>query len=76
MIMSDVERVSVYAFLTMDRGVESSGIAPFKATREAIENLFLGHVLEGTAQDVEPSELDGFGRLIRRPTGWGDLTDH
>lgn len=76
MTLSDAEVVSVYAFLTMDRGVESSGIAPFKATRAAIEGHFLGHVLEGTAQLVEPSELDAQGRLIRHPTGWGDLPDH
>jgi len=76
MIMSTSDVVSVYAFLTMDRGVESSAVAPFKATRHAIESRFQGHVLEGTAQDVDPSELDEQGRLVRRPTGWGDLPDH
>ena len=76
MTLSSSEVVSVYAFLTMDPGVESSQVAPFKATRHAIERRFRGRVLEGTAQHVDPSELDEHGRLVRRPTGWGDLTDH
>lgn len=73
MNLSTSDGVAVYAFMTMERGVESAGIAPFKATRQAIERRFQGRILEGTAQLVDPDELDEEGRLVRLPTGWGDL---
>lgn len=65
--------VIVYAFMSLDLGIESASMAPFKATRQAIEQRFRGRVLEGTAQAVDPDELDDEGRLARIPTGWGDL---
>ncbi len=73
MTRSETDSVTVYAFMTLDRGIESSTMAPFKATRAAIERRFGGRLLEGTAQEVDPDELDGEGRLARLPTGWGDL---
>lgn len=63
----------VFAFLSTETGVEMSALAPFKATREAIEARYGGQVLEGTAQSVDPSDLDAHGRYRRQPTGWGDL---
>lgn len=65
---------TVYAFLMLEQGVELSRLAPFKATREAIESRFGGCLLEGTAQSVDPDDLDEFGRYVRRPTGWGELS--
>lgn len=70
---ADKPRVTVYAFMTLDGGVEFARMAPFKATREVIRDRFKGSILEGTAQLVDADELDDHGRLERLPTGWGDL---
>jgi hypothetical protein len=70
----DAQPVTVYAFMTLDHGFETPELAPFKATREAIQTRFSGQVLEGTAQQVDAELLDGEGRLLRVPTGWGELT--
>lgn len=69
----DAGQVRVYAFLMLDRGVETPGVAPFKATRDAILHRFAGQVLEGTGQLVDADALDSSGRLMRVPTGWGEL---
>lgn len=76
MTSSGSNRVTVYAFMTFDGGVESEVLAPFKATRQVIQARFGGRVLEGTAQQVDADELDAQGRLARVPTGWGDLPPH
>lgn len=67
------ERVTVYSFRTLDSGYESSPVAPFKATRLAIVELFQGDPIEGTAEEVPASEVDAQGRFLRRATGWGEL---
>lgn len=66
-------RVPVFSFLTLDRGVESSEVSLFKATRESIRDHFVGVVLESTAEEVDASTLDAEGRHSRHPTGWGEL---
>lgn len=71
----DLAVPTVYAFACLDHGVELSSVAPFKATREAIEQRFAGQVLEGTAERVDPDELDAWGCYVRRPTGWRALDD-
>jgi hypothetical protein len=65
--------VTVYAFLKLDDSIETPVVAPFKATREAILRRYGGQVLEGTAERVDADALDAEGRLVRVPTGWGDL---
>jgi hypothetical protein len=67
--------VTVYSFMTFDDSVEMGQVAPFKATREAVASHFGGLVLEGTAQQVDASDLDASGRLRRVATGWGALED-
>lgn len=67
------ESVEVYSFRIPEPTIELSRHAPFKATREAIERLFGGEVLEGTAERVDLDELDEQGRFRRVATGWGDL---
>lgn len=69
----ETDAVVVYAFMTLDDGVESSTVAPFKATRDAIEREFGGQVLQGTGQTVHLDDVDAQGRYVRIPTGWGDL---
>ncbi len=73
MVMSDT--VTVYSFLVFDGGPETAQVAGFKATREAIERVYGGQVVEGTAQEVDPSELDSRGRYRRIATGWGALDE-
>lgn len=64
--------VAVYAFMHLEEGLERPKLAPFKATRQAVEARG-GMLLEGTRQVVEPSEVDEDGLFVRVPTGWGDL---
>jgi len=66
--------VTVYSFRTLNAGWEASGVAPFKATREAIARVFVGEVLESTLELVPADELDAEGRWQRLPTAWGDLS--
>lgn len=73
MVMSDT--VTVYSFLVFDGGPETAQIAGFKATREAIERVPGGRVVEGTGQDVAAAELDRRGRYRRIATGWGALDE-
>jgi hypothetical protein len=47
-------------------------MAPFKATRSAIEAL-QGKLLPGTCEDVPVSALDEQGRYVRRTSQWGAL---
>lgn len=65
--------VEVFNFWTIDHSVEAPRLAPFKATREAIQKTWNGRVAEGTAQWVEEAELDGSGRYRRIASGWGEL---
>lgn len=65
--------VPVYSFRTLDDGWETSRVAPFKATREAIDRVFVGDVLESTIELVPAAELDDQGRWQRLPSGWAGL---
>ena len=71
--MTQPETVVVYNFRTLEGGHEFNHLLPFKATREVIENVYGGSVLEGTGQHVERTELDPSGRYRRVATGWGEL---
>jgi flagellar biosynthesis/type III secretory pathway ATPase len=71
--MHQAHKVTVYGFVDLTHGVEGAVVAPFKATRTAIDTRFIGRVLEGTAQQVDADELDEHGRWQRLPTGWGEL---
>ena len=65
--------VTVYNFRTLDSGYESAPVSAFKATRQAIVDVFGGDPIEGTEQVVRADELDGHGRYRRLATGWGEL---
>jgi hypothetical protein len=65
--------VTVYSFQILDEGPERARHAPFKAPRQDIVSRYNALILEGTAQEVEESELDEERRYRRVPTGWGDL---
>ncbi len=71
--MQDTETVTVYAFHILGQDTEGFEFAPFKTTRETIEQRYRGRVLEGTAEEVEISALDEEGRYRRIATGWGVL---
>lgn len=64
----------VFHFLTFEDGVESPKLAPYKATRDAIERYFRGHALAGSGERVHLSQLDALGRWKRQATGWGGLS--
>ena len=66
--------VPVYSFRTLDAGWETSRLAPFKATRQAIDRIFVGDMLESTIELVPADEVDEKGRWRRLPTGWGELS--
>ncbi len=66
-------QVKVYNFWTYDKGTESPALAPYKATREAIAQLWFGKVADGTEQVVTFADLDAKGRYRRIATGWGEL---
>lgn len=73
MVASDT--VTVYAFRIIDDGhTEMARIAPYKATRGTIERLYTAEVIEGTAEQVDPEDLDDAGHYRRLPTGWGSLS--
>ncbi len=67
------QQVTVFSFRTLDSGFESSAVSAFKATREAIAEVYQGDVIEGTGQRVSAEELDAQGRYRRVATGWGEL---
>ena len=71
----DSKEVTVYNYLTFEGKQWARVPAPFKATRERIDTVLRGKVLEGTAEKVLASRLDQEGRYQRRATGWGELTD-
>lgn len=71
--MDESNPVKVFNFWTLDKGVETPTLAPFKATREAIARTWNGRVAEGTEQVVDESELDRSGRYRRIASGWGEL---
>jgi len=71
--MEHRELVKVYSFRVFDEGNRDWRIAPHKAPRDVVVERFGGEVLEGTAHEVAPDELDGQGRYRRLATGWGDL---
>jgi hypothetical protein len=65
--------VTVYAFRQVEDDIETGRHAPFKATREAIRDIYRGHLLDGTQEEVPVEALDTEGRYRRVATGWGDL---
>jgi len=72
--MEHHETVKVYSFRVFDVEANEHRTAGHKATREAIVTRLGGEVLEGTAQEVSPAELDAHGRFRRIATGWGELS--
>ena len=72
--MEHRETVKVYSYQVFDASANGVRIAGHKATRDAIVLRFGGEVLEGTAQDVPPADLDEHGRFRRIATGWGELS--
>ena len=67
------DMVTVYSFRVFDEGSRDWRIAPHKASREVIVERFRGEVLEGTAHEIAPDDLDEQGRFRRLATGWGEL---
>ena len=65
--------VTVYNFRILDSGFESAPVSTFKATRQAILDVFGGDLIEGTEERVSPDELDANGSYRRLATGWGEL---
>jgi hypothetical protein len=65
--------VTVYNFRILDSGFESAPVSTFKATRQAILDVFGGDPIDGTEELVARDELDADGRYRRRATGWGEL---
>lgn len=72
-MINEVPTVTVYSFRMFDLNTESDHFSNFKAAREVIVERYRGQVLEGTAESVEVSALDGEGRYRRIATGWGEL---
>lgn len=69
----DASKVAVYNFRDFTRGIEMAEVAPFKATRQAIQDMYRGKPIQGTEELVSPDDLDELGRYRRMPTGWGEL---
>lgn len=65
--------VTVYNFRMLDSGFESAPVSTFKATRQAILDVFGGDPIDSTEERVARDELDAEGRYRRRATGWGEL---
>ena len=65
--------VTVYNFRIPEGRDRSAQVSTFKATRQAIMDVFGGDLLEGTDQVVGVDELDESGRYRRLATGWGEL---
>lgn len=67
------QTVEVYNYLQTDSALDHAGhIAPAKATMAVI--LALGaEPLLGTAEAIDPAQLDGSGHYRRIATGWGVL---
>lgn len=65
--------VTVYNFRIFELDAESYHVAAFKAPRHLITERYRGDVLEGTAEQIDASELDAEGRYRRIATGWGAL---
>jgi hypothetical protein len=72
--IADGSAITVYNFRMLDSGFETAAISTFKATRQAIVDIFGGDPLEGTGQKVDKAELDAQGRYRRIATGWGELS--
>lgn len=65
--------VAVYSFRPLADGWETTRVSPFKATREAIANVYVGDVLEGTVEHVPACELDSLGRWFRSGVRWNGV---
>jgi hypothetical protein len=66
-------KITVYSFYIFEHGFECARVAPCKAPRQTILDLFRGDPIESTAQSVDAEELDSRGCYRRLPTGWGEL---
>ena len=66
--------VTVYNFRILDSGFESAPVSTFKATRQAILDVFGGDPIDGTEERVSPDELDASGSYRRLATAWGELS--
>lgn len=68
--------VVVYAYRLpgVPGGMETAGVARYKAERHVIVGVFRGQVLEGTGEEVSRADLDEMGRFRRIATGWGELS--
>jgi hypothetical protein len=71
--MKDADTVTVYSFRQFDGSYELPRVSAFKATRDVVEHVHHGEVLEGTAEEVSVDELDGNGRFVRLASGWAAL---
>jgi len=67
------DTVAVYNFRDLAHGFESADLSRFKATRQAIVDIFQGDLVDATEQWVCADELDELGRYRRLPTGWGEF---
>jgi hypothetical protein len=65
--------VPVYNFRVLDSGYESARVSGFKATRQAVLDVFGGDPIESTEEHVPREDLDELGRYRRVATGWGEL---
>ncbi len=72
--MDGSETVMVYSFRVAGYNLESSPLAGYKATRDAIGRIADGVILESTAEEVGAEDLDAQGRYRRIPTGWSHPT--
>lgn len=72
--MVATDTITVYAFRIIEAHFEMSRVAPYKATRSAIERVYRAEVIEGTGEQVDVDQLDADGHYRRLPTGWGALS--
>ena len=59
-----MSKLTVYSYRNYDAANDTNDIRPVKATAEAIER-FKGTIVEGTAETIDASILDGQG--VYRP---------
>jgi hypothetical protein len=68
--MNQGQTVTVYSFHLYEGFYEAPRVSAFKATREAVEQIHHGEILEGTAEQVSAEDLDTAGRYVRVASGW------
>lgn len=67
------DTVTVFAFRCFDPRRGEMLLAPYKATRAAIDSMRLVELLPATAEEVPCELLDAASRYRRVATGWGAL---